>query len=244
VYFMGKTLKQFLKTAIQPLGSTMYVYGGGWNEDDSGAGMEARSVGVSPLWKKFLDEQNPDYDFREHYYERQKGLDCSGYVGWLVYNLLEKENGRPGYVMKAREMAKNFAERGWGDYRESQKVKDYLPGDIMSGKDHVWIALGQCSDGSVLLLHASPPGVILSGTVMANGNLQSEAVVMATQIMQKKYPLWHEKYPFYLRGASYLTEYDRFRWDLNNGILTDPDGYAIMSLRQLLGSLFPGVDIS
>ncbi|MBR5329009.1 MAG: hypothetical protein IKV45_02245 [Firmicutes bacterium] len=241
---MKRTLKCFLETALLPLGNTMYVYGGGWNEEDTGAGFEACSMGLSPLWKMFFEGQNADYDFREHLCGRQMGLDCSGYVGWVIYNTLETENGRPGYVMKARNMAKEFADRGWGSFCESASVMDYRPGDIMSGKDHVWIALGQCSDGSVLMLHASPPGVMISGTVTSQGRSQSEAVIMAGKIMSVLYPWWHEKYPCYLKGASYLTEYDQFRWDLHRGILTDPDGYAIIPLCQLLDNLFSGVNIS
>ena len=235
---MERTLKNFLKTALLPLGSTMYIYGGGWDDDDNGAGIDARTMGVSPRWRDFFEKQDENYDFKEYLYERRNGLDCSGYVGWVIYNLMEEGNRRSGYVKQARSMAMDFADRGWGSLTSKDKVTDYHPGDILSGKDHVWISLGQCSDGSVLMLHSSPPGVILSGTVAKNGASYSEALFLAYDVMASFHPWWHRKYPCYLRGASYLTDYDRFRWDLKNGVLTDPDGYDIMSPNQLINHLF------
>ena len=52
------TLKKLLQTALQPVGSTLYVWGGGWNEADTGAGEEAVTIGVSPRWKSFFEKQN------------------------------------------------------------------------------------------------------------------------------------------------------------------------------------------
>lgn len=48
-----QTLLNFLITAKAPLGHTMYVWGGGWNEEDTAAGEEARSIGESPRWQEF-----------------------------------------------------------------------------------------------------------------------------------------------------------------------------------------------
>lgn len=36
------TIKNFLRTAMAPVGSTMYVWGGGWNKADTGAGTDAK----------------------------------------------------------------------------------------------------------------------------------------------------------------------------------------------------------
>lgn len=234
-----RTLKHFLETALLPLGSTMYVYGGGWDDGDNGAGIDARALGVSPRWREFFEQQDASYDYKDHLYEREMGLDCSGYVGWVVYNVMEEETGRPGYVMKARDMARDFARRGRGSFTEKDKVKDYFPGDIMSGKDHVWISLGRCSDGSVLLLHASPPGVILSGTVTPKEESNSIAAQLAEEYTATYFPRWHRRYPRSLRGISYLKDYDRMRWHLDGrGVLTDPEGYGIMSGEELIRNLF------
>lgn len=50
----SSTLKTLLLTALEPVGSTMYVWGGGWNKADTGAGIEAVSIGVTSKWKAFF----------------------------------------------------------------------------------------------------------------------------------------------------------------------------------------------
>lgn len=236
---MEPTLSRLLRAALIPLGSTMYVYGGGWNKTDNGAAEECRRLGADPRWKSFFEKQNPDYDHRKYRYSLGNGLDCSGYAGWVIYQTMERENGREGYVMPAKDMAENFAARGWGNLREHDRVADHCPGDIMSGRDHVWISLGTCADGSVLLIHSSPPGVSLCGTVTPEGKENSDALRLAAQTMARYYPRWHGKYPCCLRGASYLRDYDQMRWDLSGkGILTDPEGCAIMNPKELIRYLF------
>ena len=99
-----KTLKNFLATAFQPLGTTLYVFGGGWDFQDIGTSYEGRTIGISKNWVKFFDDQNSNYTYRddnkknesyypfngfnEYYYA---GLDCSGFVGWTLYNTLNFE---------------------------------------------------------------------------------------------------------------------------------------------------------
>ena len=53
-----RTVKNLLKTAIKPVGKVLYVYGGGWNQEDNGAGRPAKTIGLYPLWQKFYDLQN------------------------------------------------------------------------------------------------------------------------------------------------------------------------------------------
>ena len=79
-----KTLANLLVTAKAPLGSTMYIWGGGWNEEDTAAGEEATSIGVSARWAEFAALQGATYDYNTTRYQIHDGLDCSGYVGWLV----------------------------------------------------------------------------------------------------------------------------------------------------------------
>lgn len=136
----------------------MYIWGGGWNEEDTGSGIEAVMLGLSPQWAEFAAQQDKDYNHKNHRYQIHDGLDCSGYVGWAVYNTLETENGRPGYVCSSSIMAESFSQRGLGTYVPVQELDRWEPGDVMSMKGHVWIVVGMCADGSVVLLHASPPG--------------------------------------------------------------------------------------
>ena len=98
-----KTIKEFLKTGLEPMGTTMYTYGGGWNEEDTGAGTEARTIGLSARWAEFAAQQTSSYNYKDYDYKKNGdvihlGLDCSGYVGWVLYNTLETENGKEGYV--------------------------------------------------------------------------------------------------------------------------------------------------
>ncbi len=217
------TLKKLLQTGLMPVGRTMYIWGGGWNKEDTGAGAVARTIGISPRWEQFFKEQTASYNYQNTRYQIEDGLDCSGYIGWCIYNVLNKKSGKEGYVMPAQKMAREFANRGWGNqiedgldcsgyigwciynvlnkksgkegyvmpaqkmarefanrgwgmYRSKSSVRDYQAGDIMSSGGHVWMAVGQCDDGSAVILHASPPGVQLAGTPARNGRADSQAV--------------------------------------------------------------------
>lgn len=229
------SILDFLKIAVQPVGSTMYIWGGGWNEEDTGAGIEAVTFGLSPQWAHFAAMQDGSYNYKNHKYQIHDGLDCSGYVGWAVYNVLETENGRPGYVCSSTKMTKHFADRGLGSYIPAQEMTHWLPGDIMSMKGHVWIVVGMCSDGSVLLLHASPPGVIFSGTTLPDGS-DSEASALAAKIMRQHFPEWYSRYPNCARPHSYLTKSSAMRW--NSDILSDEDGLRSMTAEEVTELIF------
>lgn len=209
------TLEDFLQKAMEPVGTTMYIWGGGWDEADSTSGIGSTRIGVSPMWKDFADTQDSTYDFTEYRYEREKGLDCSGYVGWVVYNVFEDVDGQNGYVAKSTVMAKEYAERGWG--RLLENPKEYLPGDIVSMEGHVWICLGTCTDGSVLLVHSSPPGVSVCGTearnVGADAQEESIAVQLATEFMTNYFSGWQERYPNRVVGNHYLENTTVMRWN-------------------------------
>lgn len=82
-----RTLFTLLCAAMQPLGTTLYVYGGGWNLDDTGAGRDAVTPFPSPAWKTFFLSQDEGYDYRRFRGSgcnpwHSAGLDCSGYLGW------------------------------------------------------------------------------------------------------------------------------------------------------------------
>ena len=246
-----RTVLNFLKTALLPVGTALYVFGGGWDWQDTGSATQARTIGVSPDWVKFFNEHNENYTFREVDGDKEKadpttsyypyggyneyyyaGLDCSGFVGWTIYNTFETENGRPGYVGYATKMAKRFSqENGWGTYTQnltpaamhapaqnpsaiSPVSSDYtlLPGDIVSIKGHVWISFGTCADGSILIVHSTngnsrtgQPGCGV--TLGAIGTSQScEAYVLADTYMSRYYPEWYRRYSVPLSSPDkYLT---------------------------------------
>lgn len=242
-----QTIANLLVTALQPVGNTMYVWGGGWNEEDEGAGYETRRIGVSPRWKQFADEQTADYDFKKTRYQIHDGLDCSGYIGWVIYNVFEECSVKKGYVMPAAYMAWEFAGMGWGRYTPAEYVTDWKAGDIMSAKGHVWMSLGMCEDGSVLLLHASPPGVSLCGTAEmprlhttglsgVKDKSGSQAELLAEQYMSKYYPKWYERYPNCSRDVAYLKKSSQMRW--NRGTLSDAEKLTEKTASEVLAWLF------
>lgn len=229
------SLAKFLRVSMEPVGQTMYVWGGGWNEEDTAAGKEAKTIGVSRQWKNFFEEQDEDYDVQDTLYQIHDGLDCSGYVGWVIYNTMETESGHDGYVMLSGKMAQTYASYGWGAYLAKDQVKDYLPGDIMSNEEHVYIVLGTCEDGSVLLVHSSPPGVRICGTDNS-GTGNSQAIMLAQEIMREHFTDWYAKYPYCSVDVSYLSDYDQFRW--NTKTFSDASSLQTKSAEQIKKLLF------
>lgn len=233
------TLKNLLITSLFPAGRTLYIWGGGWNEEDNGAGDGAICIGIRPEWKDFYDTQGADYDFKNHRYELLNGLDCSGFIGWLIYNVFNTEPNNLGYVMPSSKMAAEFSNRGFGTFRAKEDVVDHKVGDIMSGSGHVYMCICEFVDGSVLLVHSSPPGVQVNGTTTKDGNEDSTAIKVATYIMQRFYPEWSKKFNTFSKGVSYLTDYSQMRWTTDGtGKLTDPDGYFDKEPYELLVDLF------
>lgn len=225
------TYEELLKKAMLPVGNTMYVWGGGWSSLDNAAGEEATTIGVSKRWAEFAAICDATYDYETTRYQNHDGLDCSGYIGWLIYNVFEDSSGKKGYVMSSTKMAETFASYGWGSYTPVEKVKNYRPGDIMSMPGHVWLCLGMCKDGSVLLVHASPPGVRVCGTLSQEGK-ETEAVALATWFMKTYYLQWYTKFPSCGVNYDYLEKSAQFRWYPN--ILSDKKGISKMSAEEIV----------
>lgn len=232
------TIETLLETALQPVGSTMYIWGGGWDDTDSEAGGTSTRIGLSPQWEIFANQQDTAYDFEKHRFERENGLDCSGYVGWVLYNTFETKDGQPGYVTTSTELAESLANRGWG--KRIHNPKTFVPGDIVSMKGHVWISLGTCEDGSVLLVHSSPPGVSVCGTVEAEAQKdehadeeeKSKAVILAEDYMTTYHAKWQEKYPNRCVGENYMEDVVVFRWSEN--IMSDAKEMQSLPAEEIL----------
>ena len=232
---MPLTRLEFLRTAMLPVGSTMYVYGGGWNEEDTAAGEEAVTIGISPRWKEFFEKQDASYDDLKTEYQIHDGLDCSAYIGWAVYNVLQKENGKEGYVYPSRALADKYEELGLGQTVPIEE-SELKPGDIISMKDHAWICLGEMEDGSYLVLHASPPGVMINGTKGWDGGY-SQAIQLAENTMRTHYPEWFKKYPNCSRGTSYISgAVGAFSWDPK--IMQDPEGICGLHADKIVMLLY------
>lgn len=229
------SILSLLKNAVLPVGNTMYVWGGGWNEADNGAGEDAVTIGVSERWAEFAALQSADYDYKTTKYQIRDGLDCSGYIGWVVYNTLETENGKEGYVTSSTAMAKEYADRGFGTFTAAEEVTEWRAGDIMSRSGHAWIVVGACEDGSVLMLHSSPPGVIFCGTSLPGGG-DSEAVLLAERIMSERYPEWYSRFPDCSRSNKYLTDSSSMRW--HRTVLADDEGLTEMTAEEIVELIF------
>lgn len=264
-----QTLKNFLATALTPVGTSLYVYGGSWDWQDVNSSNQAMTIGLSQSWIDFFQSQDANYTYKnsanpsESYYPHNAwnqyyyaGIDCSAFVGWSVYNTMHTTNGSvangdKGYVMSATQQAKNFAnEQGWGTWEQKApfKPEDFKTGDIFSMNGHVWICLGKCEDGSLVILHSTPSDSINGqggGGVQINGVGDSEncqAVKLAEEYMSKYYPQWWERYHKVYKNFKDYTKYSgdaagKFSWTLG-GTLTDPDGYANMSADEILADLF------
>lgn len=239
------TMEHFLEVAMKPLGNTMYIWGGGWDADDEKSGGGSTLIGVSPIWTEFATKQDASYNYEEYRFERELGLDCSGYVGWVIYNVFETENGNEGYVTFSTDMAENFASRGWGKLYKNPK--QFLTGDIVSMDGHVWICLGTCADGSVLLIHSSPPGVSICGTELSHEekNLNSvqqdtedktKTISIATQLaqefMETYYEKWQSLYPNRTVSQTYLQNVTVMRW--NTDTFLDAENYQELSGEKVI----------
>ena len=266
------TLENFLRTAMMPVGTTLYIYGGGWNWQDDGSAIQTRTIGVSPDWVRFFEEQDENFTYKgkdgdeknvdasasfypfggynEYYYA---GLDCSGYVGWTIYNTFETENGKEGYVGGSTGFAKRLADQGLGTWTQNVAEEDapvILPGDIMSLNGHVWMSLGTCDDGSVVILHSTPS---YSRTGQPGGGVQisavgqdenCEAYLLADHYMSEYFPKWYARYPVALKKPENYFHFEGekaglFRWDTGeSGKLSDPAGMQKMQPKEVLGLLF------
>ena len=267
------TLKNFLATAMEPVGTALYVYGGTWDWQDVNSSNQAMTIGLSQSWIDFFQSQDANYTYKnsanpsESYYPHNAwnqyyyaGIDCSAFVGWSVYNVMNTENSTVadsnGYVMSATKQAKNFAQtQGWGTWEQKApfKPEDFKTGDIFSMNGHVWICLGKCDDGSLVILHSTPSDSINGqggGGVQINGVGDSEncqAVKLAEKYMSQYYPQWWERYHKVYKSFDSYTKYSgkdagKFSWDLKN-TLADPDGYANKKADEILADLFEGITI-
>ncbi|MCR5469177.1 MAG: hypothetical protein K6F37_09465 [Lachnospiraceae bacterium] len=259
-----KTLANFIKTALMPVGTTLYVYGGGWDWQDEGSSIQATTLGVSYDWVRFFNEQDENYtyknenptvsyypygEYNEYYYA---GLDCSGFLGWSIYNTFETASGNEGYVGSSTKFAKRLSEYGWGSFTRSldQTANGYKtkPGDVMSISGHVWISLGTCDDGSTLVLHSTagaksvtgqPGGGVEIGAI--GYSRDCEAYKIADKYMSSHYPQWYSRYHVYLCDPETYFNLDNenaglFSWDVNAGSsgLSDNEGIQNMKPDEVL----------
>ena len=236
-------LSDLIADALKPVGNTLYVWGGGWNVPDNGSGETALHMGVWPEWEQYFQKNKQNYSYRPgwtawengHRESRFWGLDCSGYLGWLVYNSVQNGKDYNGYVCDATKLAKSLAGYGFGTVSTCTPNSKFYPGDIVSISGHCFLSLGQCKDGSVLLLHSTPNGgVQMSGTV--NGGSSSQASRLAQSFMQQYYPDWWTYFGKEGRQAVNAKVYlygTKLTWQ-NAGAVYDSQGLQWKSADQMV----------
>lgn len=258
-----RTIKNFLDTAMEPVGTALYIYGGAWDWQDVASSNQAKSIGLSQTWVDFFQSSDETFNYGysddpvRSYYPHSRyiqyyygGMDCSGYVGWAMYNIMNDKSGGEGFVEPAGTMARTFAKiYNYGTYTQDFTNYDFKPGDVFSMTGHVWICLGVCDDGSLVILHSTPsdsysgnPG----GGVQISGIGESEdcqAYTLAQDYMETYFPEWSSRYPAVFRSYDSYTHMPnnytgRFSWNLDETGLLDPDGYTEMSAEEILEDLF------
>ena len=111
---------------------------------------------------------------------------------------------------------------------------------MISIRGHVWISLGACDDGSILILHSTPSpsrsGVKGGGVQLsAIGGAGCEAAQLAEKYMAACWPAWYARYPIRIcEPERYLSCVGHFTWDR----LLDPDGCGDMTPARLMRDLF------
>ena len=227
------TLTKLLKTMIQPVGNTLYVWGGGHDAWTDGDGLR---IGMNPKWKQFYNQQGASYNYTKHRYEYQNGLDCSGLVSWAVYNTYNTKSNQKetAYSSTSTGFPAYLTNKGFGSHGKVSGGT-FTPGDVVSMTGHVWVVLGMCSDGSLVIVHATPPVVQISGTVNTAGSTNSEAVKLAKAYMKKYYSDAAGKYNLCIASKAYVNNVDRFHWSSSS--MRDPDGLRNMTAAQVLEKL-------
>ncbi|MBE5995733.1 MAG: hypothetical protein E7240_00080 [Lachnospiraceae bacterium] len=254
--YHSKTILSLLKNAMVPCGRVLYIWGGGHEEPIADG-----YAGYPDFWDSFyISHATDDYNRHDYEWEKKAGLDCSGYVGWVVYNTLHSKSGEEWLAFSTSEiksiyLKKGYADSNYIDFKAATTTTlpgKVYPGDLCIMAGHVMICLGECSDGSVVFLHSAPAdgdggGVQISGTKRPVKNSQgkvewksdSQAAALAQKYMSKYFPEW----PYGTRaalGSEYMKfAYGRVHWKSN--VLSDPEGVSKMSADQVLKLLLGSV---
>ncbi len=232
----ARTIKNYLLGALQPVGQALYVWGGGWND--------STRKGVSPTWKQWYDKQSSSYDYNNYRdlstANRAKGLDCSGFVGWAAYQVMQTKSGvGSGYTVVSGDVGSYYKSLGWGSILTQSSLSNsnwtLKAGDVGYNSGHTWIVIGQCADKSAVIVHSTPQaGCQISGTPTPSGNYSSQAITLAKKYMSRY--KGYTKYDYHTSSGNYIRNGNYLRW--NSKTLSDPDGYLNKTADQILADLF------
>lgn len=267
------TLQEFLSNAIKPLGTTLYIYGGGWDYDEEMGDSNAMSFGIAKSWADFFYSQNEYFVYKDSKHKNtsyfpfngknihhKKGLDCSGYLGWIMYNTFNGDNEKINYTYNTKNILRTYVNDfkiGTKENIEDDYIKIFehlFPGDIVVIDGHLYIIVGKCKDNSILIIHSS---VTKSITGSYGGGVQfsaininksedknCEAYKLANAYTAKYFPEWHRRYPTIVKPTEkYLKIYDKnndsigvFHFD--EKILSDSNNMKNKTASEILKILF------
>ncbi len=253
-----RTRRNLLLNAFAPVGTTLYV-----PEGIAGSGEGAVPAG----WADFFSWQDETYLYTEWESSglalyQTCGIDNGGYIAYVLENVLETGESLPrdtSVITSLEEMGLGMVlplmEGGWPDEDEAEASEDeedagpptvslddiisLMPGDLICTFDEVWIVLGTCADGSLVVFRCAPT---LSYQDMPGGGVQLSAVGSSTdslayhlvkQVTENIYPLWSERYDVCLLDPSLMYQASCFVWT----DLSDPEGLTALSARQIITSL-------
>ena len=192
----------------------------------------------------FYNSQSSSYDYNNYRdlstANRAKGFDCSGFVGWAAYQVMQSKSGvGSGYTVVSGEVGSYYKSLGWGSVLTQANLASddwtVYPGDVGYDSGHTWIILGQCKDKSAVIVHSTPnAGVQIAGTPTPSGDYSSQAITLAQKYMSR-YPGF-TKYAYHTSSGNYIRRGNYLRW--NRSTLSDPDGYLNMTADQILADLF------
>ena len=106
--------------------------------------------------------------------------------------------------------------------------------------------MGKCDDGSVLLLHCSPPGAFICGTSPEPGVVTTKAVQIASEYMKRYYTDFYNKFgviakPGKIEGGVYsgYLKYSEFNWNTSGKLaLTDDAGVRTMTPQNIMDYIY------
>lgn len=264
-----QTIKNLLAIAMEPVGTVLYVSGGGWSWQGGERNFEAYQIGLKNSWMKFFNSQDANYNYKfipktnnkvideansffpfggwmEFYYA---GLDCSGYLGWVLDNIMQSIDGKKHFTTSTK-FAKTLSDQLMGSVTRNTAT-GFKPGAVVVIKGHVYMCLGVCADGSIVILHSTPSkskkgekggGVQLSALNPHDTGEDCEAYRLVKHYMEHYFPEWSKRYNAVLKDYKQYTNFTKsdaagiFNW--SKDVLPDPDGYCTKNAGEILKDLF------
>ena len=240
-----RTIKNYLQHALSAMGRVTYMYGGGQGNGPNYV------IGFDKLLPTYKDYHDRNIENKEKF-KNNRGLDCCGYVKWIVYNTFHTEEGKhdtDGGVASGYD--NSLANKGYGKivYKDKNwSSVDLKPGDIVSSGPHIWTIIGKSENGGYVMIHSSQTGELVrlggtSGTGAVNTAKKYNDIVntASTEVMGNTPVDWFPEGKgqgsgkFTRGGDSYSNKSTEiFRWNYDSTGLEDPDGILNMSAEQIL----------